>query len=172
MLVWSPTDCSAILYRQQRDSIAIDEWYGKSDDLINEGYDRALLWFYPLGDDGAGLAPRGTQFLGGGLGCRFRPPSRVRVEAWSRAAMDSQLRRWVAAEVELEKSPGPIIARIRLPYISDLAPKVPGCEDIVWETSEGGLRAMTLQVHRRGWVWYMDVRAVVEARVRTPSSVN
>lgn len=161
------------MFRQGQESISVDEWYHVSDSFIHEGYDRALLCFYPLGEgaDGTELAPRGTQFLGGGRGYRFPPPSRARVEAWCRAALDAQLRRWVAGEEKYEKSPGPFISSIRVPFVGDLRPTTSGCEDIVWESSEGTLRAIKLQVLRRGWVWYADTRTV-RARIRTASSVN
>lgn len=135
-----------------------DEWYALSNEFIHEGHDRALLYFYPLAPPGG---PGGTA----GSGRRFRPPARVRIEAWCRAAMDAHLRRMVDAA----QPPGPIIAHLRLPYVADLGPS--GGEVIVWEGDEG-LRAMTLLMHRGEWAWYAVPRALVCRRSPVPSSIG
>lgn len=169
--VWA--DHSAKEYRDRHETIPVEEWYRITDSHINEGYDRALLWFYPLSEIGGIVAPGNAQVIGGGHGLRTKPPPRVRVEAWCRAAMDAQVRRWVAAEVIGEKSPGPFITHVRLPFLKDLSPKPSGgLEEILWEAPGGVLRALTLYVHRRGWMWYYDASRVAVPRVHLGSSVG
>jgi hypothetical protein len=134
------------------------EWYAISDEFIHEGHDRALLYFYPLDPVG------GPQNSAGG-GLRFRPPARVRVEAWCRAAMDAHLRRSMGGV-----QPGPIITHIRCPFVADLGPS--GSEVIVWERPHGGLRAMTLLMHRGEWGWIAVPHSHASRRLHVSSSIG